>query len=259
MNGDVDIHQRAKPLVLHFCDALADPLSLFIGKKAFSMLSDNSDDRPLALHRQQRVLLTILANHFSRKAVAWLCKLYSIVGIVLQGDRLCKSRSASPLPDWLSQASTPAKALEVLVDSDDNAEASDEPAEITKADKDTKGEANAENKLAQNGGKANGIKRGRAVLDTSSDSEGHVAEQLARKRAKTAARFQKKAATPGKASKPGKLQQKGITAFLMKPEQSSAEPEEQSAALIKEPKPVQASQTPVRHQRHDLLLTSHCQ
>ena len=168
-----------------------------------------------------------------------------------------KSRSSSPLPDWLSQASTPAKAFEILADSDDNAEASDEPAEIAKADKDTKGAANAENKLAQNGGKANGVKRGRAVLDSSSGSEDHTAEHSAQKRAKTVAQVQKKAATPGKASKPGKLQQKGITAFLRKPQQSSAEPEEQTAALKKEPKPVQASQDPVRQQHHILLLTSH--
>ncbi len=67
----------------------------------------------------------------------------------------------------------------------------------------------------------------------------------------------RKQPAPGKASKPGKLQQKGITAFLRKPQQSSAEPEEQTAALKKEPKPVQASQDPVRQQHHILLLTSH--
>ena len=98
--------------------------------------------------------------------------------------------------------------------------------------------------------KANGLKRGRAVLQNSSDSEGPNAEASAQKRPKASRTPQKKAGTPAKASKPGKLQQKGAAAFMKKPGAASAEPEDKLAEQAKALEPTQASQTPVR-QQHD--------
>ena len=152
------------------------------------------------------------------------------------------------MPDWLSQSSTPAKRLEILDDSDDDADTSDEPAEAVKAEKECKGGAEAVSNQDQAGSKANGLKRGRAVLHNSSDSEGLDAETSAQKRFKASKAPQKKALTPAKASKPGKLQQKGIAAFMKKPGAASAEPEDQLAEHAKASEPTQASQTPVRQQ-----------
>ena len=168
-----------------------------------------------------------------------------------------KSRSPSPLPDWLSQSSTPAKPLEILDDSDDDADEPDKPADLLKA---SKGEVEAVHEEDVTRSKANGLKRGRAVLQNSSDSEGPSAQPSAQKRPKVSRSPQKKAATPAKASKPGKLQQKGIAAFMKKPGAASAEPEDQPAEQAKAIEPTQASQTPVRqqHDAHDACnLKSH--
>ena len=101
-------------------------------------------------------------------------------------------------------------------------------------------------KQDENVSKANGLKRGRAILHTSSDSEGYDAKVPSQKRAKTTIQSQKSAPTPGRSSKPGKLQQKGISAFLKKPEAPSAEPEDHLAKDVKPADTALASQPPVR-------------
>ena len=180
--------------------------------------------------------------------------------MVLQMDKPPRSRSASPLPDWLSQNSSPAKALEILDDSDD-AEGLEEPVEEEKDSKEVPVPSIAEDtEMAENGGKANGAKRGRTVLDDSSDSGGHAAHQpSARKRPKTAANGGEKAATPAKANKHGKLQQKGITAWLKKKEPSPAQPQKESAAAESPPEAPRASQKQVSGHRYSHgMLKNRC-
>lgn len=160
-----------------------------------------------------------------------------------------KSRSASPLPDWLSQASTPAKALQILDDSDDDIDNSEDLLEIVrrsaKAAQASKAEENGD---AENGGKSNGAaKRARAVLDSSSESEGHGAQASAHKRPKTAQKAQQKPAAMIKASKPSKLQQKGIKAFLKKSESPAPQPKDEPAAPHSSAEPAAAPQKQVRN------------
>ena len=166
-----------------------------------------------------------------------------------------KSRSASPLPDWLSQSSTPSKPLEILDESDDDGDTPNEPTEAVKAVKASKQGAKALHKQEEDVSKANGLKRGRAILQTSSDSEGCDAEAPSHKRSKTATQSQKSVPTPARSSKPGKLQQKGITAFLTKPEANSAVAEDHLAEDAKHSDPAQASQTQVR-QQHVVMMHS---
>ncbi len=141
--------------------------------------------------------------------------------------------------------------MEILDDSDDDADTPDKPAEAVKALKAGRGGAEAEHEEDMTRSKANGLKRSRAVLHNSSDSEGPDAEASAQKRPKVSRAPHKKAATPAKASKPGKLQQKGIAAFMKKPGAASAEPEDQLAEHAKALEPTQASQTLVRQQHDD--------
>lgn len=156
-----------------------------------------------------------------------------------------KSRSPSPLPDWLSQSSTPAKTLEILDDSDDDADTPSEPVEAVNVATASEGGALAVSKQNESGSKASGLKRGRAVLHDGRDSGGHDEEPSAQKRSKVCKAPQKKALTPAKANKSGKLQQKGIAAFMKKPGAASAEPEDQLAEHAKACEPTQASQIPV--------------
>ena len=166
--------------------------------------------------------------------------------LLLQNGKRDRSRSPSPLPDWLSQSSTPAKPIEMLDDSDDAADIPNEPQKVAEATEASKGEAKAVHKQAENGAISTGQKRGRALLQSSSDNGSSGAEQSPQKRPKADTKAQKKAPTPAQANKPGKLQQKGITAFLKKPGPSSAEPEDHLAEHKKAAKPAAASQTLVR-------------
>jgi hypothetical protein len=161
-----------------------------------------------------------------------------------------KSRSASPLPDWLSQASTPAKALEILDDSNDNMDNSEDlledirpSAKAAQASQASKAQDNGDTK---DGRKFNGAaKRVRAVLDSSSESEGHGTQAAARKRSKIIQEARQKTAATAKASKPSKLQQKGIKALQMKSESPAPQLEGKPAVSHSSAEPVAASQKQV--------------
>ena len=85
------------------------------------------------------------------------------------------------------------------------------------------------------------------MLDSSSESEGHGAQTSAHKRPKTAQKAQQKPAATIKASKPGKLQQKGIKAFLKKSESPLPQPKDEPAAPHSSAEPAAASQKQVRN------------
>ena len=163
-----------------------------------------------------------------------------------------KSRSASPLPDWLSQASTPAKALQILDDSDDDTDNSEDlledvgpSAKAAQAARASKAEENGDGEI---GGKSNGAaKWAGAVLDSSSESEGHGGQASAHKRPKTAPKAQQKPAATIKASKPSKLQQKGRKAFLKKSESPAPQPKDDPAAPHSSAEPAAALQKQVRY------------
>ena len=85
------------------------------------------------------------------------------------------------------------------------------------------------------------------MLDSSSESEGHGAQAPAHKRPKTAQKAQQKPAATAKASKPSKLQQKGIKAFLKKSESPALQPEDEPAAPHSSAQPAAALQKQVRN------------
>ena len=116
--------------------------------------------------------------------------------------------------------------MEILDNSDDDAEAPDEPSQNeANGNEGGRGPAAEQSKRAANGGEVARAKRGRAALETSSDS-GAEEPKTALKRLKSTAKADQKLANTAKASRTGKSQQ-GISAWLKKQETPAAklEPE----------------------------------
>ena len=193
------------------------------------MLSSDSDDGPLLLHRRatsngQRVQWHHLSVNFVSCSPSQHCETLIIddMSFFAQPKKLAKSRSPSPLPDWLSQpGNSPVKSLEILDNSDDDAEALDEPSQnLANGNESGRGPAAEQSKQAANAGEVARAKRGRAALETSSDS-GAEEPKTVLKRLKSVAKADQQHANTAKASRTGKSQQ-GITAWLKKQETSAA-------------------------------------
>ena len=123
--------------------------------------------------------------------------------------------------------------MEILDNTDDDAEALDEPSQnIANGNESGRGPTAEQCKRAADGGEVARAKRGRAALETSSDS-GAEEPKTALKRLKSTVKADQKLANTAKASRTGNSQQ-GITAWLKKQETPAAKPEP-------EPKPNSAA------------------